>query len=636
MKLILVDAFSVTQYITHPISLVAYISAAIMVYFINRDINERKKIEAAPESERANIIIKTAERLHLDLTLVPKNERADLIRQVLRNRIYKQLIIAFIILVIGMLASYFVLNLMKIKNADATTKRKETALDLAEKQKVQNKYSIKGITLEGETLSLMADSAKLSKDWVDWFDEKPIILTAITGTLDTLKKFSKQFAYLRDISEDTEMTEEDTELSIIKNAKHVKSVRNSIWKSIYASDPNASVEYSFTTNFKNANARLGFDKECFLGVVETSDTSYTEYLPCELSLSQKGFNWLVRNYKLETGLGPDEEEGMMYGPNYKTIANMSKKTLEFYSYLTRGKLPMDFIKVKNSGEEPCTIVFEGGNLKFTFSTPTLTIDAIVIKNESPEIITIDQLNFQYTDEMYLRTRAEDFKIKKNPMLYDGKIKLNSGHQLVIPTKICLNTMKKIKPADSVVEPTDIGRSYFYGKAFYLDSIGVNGYKFPIKQADKMQIVQAYYRNKSYSAEGSCPYIYSFDAKSEKYLLEDHIIYKKNAIPKMGYDTLKLNFPAYKMLLAEIDDETSFIDQIFILKRSPNKKPEKIMPMMTNLKSIDKNYQKLRRGDKIEILFEKFVADPKSQYSLVSYGYYTAHGRAYKAPKVISL
>jgi hypothetical protein len=115
MNLILLDAFSVAQYITHPISLIAYITAAVMVYFINRDINRRKLIESAPENERASVIIKTAERLHLDLTAVPRSERADLIRQVLRNRIYKQLIIAFIILVIGMFASYISLNYIKSK-----------------------------------------------------------------------------------------------------------------------------------------------------------------------------------------------------------------------------------------------------------------------------------------------------------------------------------------------------------------------------------------------------------------------------------------------------------------------------------------------------------------------------------------
>ncbi|HMI01142.1 MAG TPA: hypothetical protein VK541_01595 [Pedobacter sp.] len=112
MTLIIADAFSVTQYITHPISLLAYIAAAVMVYFINRDVNRRKLIESAPEAERANVIIQTAEKLHMDITAVPRNERAALIRQVLKNRIYTQLIIAFVILVIGMMGSYIVLNFL--------------------------------------------------------------------------------------------------------------------------------------------------------------------------------------------------------------------------------------------------------------------------------------------------------------------------------------------------------------------------------------------------------------------------------------------------------------------------------------------------------------------------------------------
>lgn len=126
MKLILLDAFSVAQYITHPISLLAYISAAVMAYFISRDINRRKLIESAPEAERADVIIKTAERLHLDLAIVPENQRAGLIRQVLKNRIYTQLIIAVIVLAIGTFASYIALNFINhAKVVPATHEQKK-------------------------------------------------------------------------------------------------------------------------------------------------------------------------------------------------------------------------------------------------------------------------------------------------------------------------------------------------------------------------------------------------------------------------------------------------------------------------------------------------------------------------------
>lgn len=125
MKLILLDAFSVAQYITHPISLLAYISAAVMAYFISRDINKRKLIESAPEEERAEIIIKTAEQLHLDLTLVPENQRAALISQTLNYRVYKLLIIAVIILGMGTFATYIALNYINHSNVAPVTHEKK-------------------------------------------------------------------------------------------------------------------------------------------------------------------------------------------------------------------------------------------------------------------------------------------------------------------------------------------------------------------------------------------------------------------------------------------------------------------------------------------------------------------------------
>jgi undecaprenyl pyrophosphate phosphatase UppP len=105
---IFLDAFSVAQYITNPISLAAFAIAAIMTYFISRNANDRKKIESAKEEERSDLIIRTAERLHLDISQVPKNERAALIKQVLRNRIISQIISAVVIVILGLFITYLV------------------------------------------------------------------------------------------------------------------------------------------------------------------------------------------------------------------------------------------------------------------------------------------------------------------------------------------------------------------------------------------------------------------------------------------------------------------------------------------------------------------------------------------------
>jgi hypothetical protein len=79
-----------------------------MTYFIAVNVNARKKIESAKEDDRADILIRTAERLHLDLNKVPEKERAPLIKQVLKNRIIGQIIVSLTIIALGLLITYLV------------------------------------------------------------------------------------------------------------------------------------------------------------------------------------------------------------------------------------------------------------------------------------------------------------------------------------------------------------------------------------------------------------------------------------------------------------------------------------------------------------------------------------------------
>jgi hypothetical protein len=117
MYYIQLDVFSITKYITNPFSLIAFIIAAIMTYLSTRNINTRKKIELVNKAERAEVIIKTAEKLHLDINVVPEAERADLIIRVLNNRIKTQIIsaLALVVVIIAFLI-YFLID--GSKNSD--------------------------------------------------------------------------------------------------------------------------------------------------------------------------------------------------------------------------------------------------------------------------------------------------------------------------------------------------------------------------------------------------------------------------------------------------------------------------------------------------------------------------------------
>lgn len=140
MTLLDISFFEITKYITHPISLVAYVCALILYFFISKNINDRKKIEANPEAYQA-----TAERLHLDFKLIAKSERAAITLKVLKNRITSQLIIASALIIGGLLITY-----ISVKYFQQTSKDKQAEINALDKNRriedsIQNSYRLDSI-----------------------------------------------------------------------------------------------------------------------------------------------------------------------------------------------------------------------------------------------------------------------------------------------------------------------------------------------------------------------------------------------------------------------------------------------------------------------------------------------------------
>src|SRR5919202_6466111 len=101
MILLQSNPIDAARYITHPISLVAYACALVVYYFVSKNINDRRKLKENPET-----YVKIAERLHIDLNKIPKNERSSIVMRILKNRITSQLITASSLIIGGLLLSY--------------------------------------------------------------------------------------------------------------------------------------------------------------------------------------------------------------------------------------------------------------------------------------------------------------------------------------------------------------------------------------------------------------------------------------------------------------------------------------------------------------------------------------------------
>jgi hypothetical protein len=121
---------SISQYITHPISLVAYACALLTTYFIYRDREERKKLKANPAA-----YVETFKYLNVGLPDLPEGKRYMMAIRILRHRIIIKIISALTMLIAGCIFSYLVITLTKETNrpgpnrvVDTNTHRMDTLL----------------------------------------------------------------------------------------------------------------------------------------------------------------------------------------------------------------------------------------------------------------------------------------------------------------------------------------------------------------------------------------------------------------------------------------------------------------------------------------------------------------------------
>ncbi|HZH66998.1 MAG TPA: hypothetical protein VEY10_19060 [Flavisolibacter sp.] len=108
MTFYLLDGVTTAQFITHPISLIAFVTAIVFGYFSVRNDNKRKQIESAPPERRADVIIQTAHTLHINLQLIPEQQRAGIVLKELNIRFTRYLIGAVVVVILGLFITYLV------------------------------------------------------------------------------------------------------------------------------------------------------------------------------------------------------------------------------------------------------------------------------------------------------------------------------------------------------------------------------------------------------------------------------------------------------------------------------------------------------------------------------------------------
>jgi len=140
--------------------------------------------------------------------------------------------------------------------------------------------------------------------------------------------------------------------------------------------------------------------------------------------------------------------------------------------------------------------------------------------------------------------------------------------------------------------------------------------------DRLSLV-THYRANPYYADAACPYIYSQERGASTWRFDTAILINLRSKSLEGQQTRALKAFNGKLLVTEMEPETSFIDQIFVTVTQKDGKEIRLEVADAALKNKDGKYLILQKGQSKVVDFERSmenIVDPVD-YSITAYGYY---------------
>jgi tetratricopeptide (TPR) repeat protein len=133
----------------------------------------------------------------------------------------------------------------------------------------------------------------------------------------------------------------------------------------------------------------------------------------------------------------------------------------------------------------------------------------------------------------------------------------------------------------------------------------------------------FYRVRRESYYGlACPYVYTFDEGSGRWLFDTTIIYKLNGADLEALQSRPLERFDGKLIVREVEPEVSHLDQIAVVVTDRRGWSHTLRPQLKTLVNADGQYLVLRRGDEVNLTFEGFgLIDRPKSFRIEAKGYY---------------
>ncbi|MBV9157239.1 MAG: hypothetical protein JO097_13330 [Acidobacteriaceae bacterium] len=165
-----------------------------------------------------------------------------------------------------------------------------------------------------------------------------------------------------------------------------------------------------------------------------------------------------------------------------------------------------------------------------------------------------------------------------------------------------------------VDP-EISKVYVVGPSIDAVSVEVGGVSMSLRQFDPHTLIL-----KGGSATGSCPYIFTYCSRDRRWRSEGPILYGFKNKAKEAWDRKALKNFDGRLLIREVDPETSWIDALRVDLSCGGGRTVSLLPRSETLRATDHKYLTLRRGESTFVAFDGEVP-PVCQAVLNSYGYY---------------
>ena len=191
-----------------------------------------------------------------------------------------------------------------------------------------------------------------------------------------------------------------------------------------------------------------------------------------------------------------------------------------------------------------------------------------------------------------------------------------GQTFDIKTDLLLAMLKKPKQSPM------LDKEYIFGPSASIESVTVNNVSYPFRQNDVTRLAI----RRGGAEIGSCPFIFTYSAQSRSWESEGHILYRVNSPLLEATDEKELKRFDGRVIVKEQDPETSFIDFMYVKATALDGSETLLYPQNQTLRSQDRVYLKLRKGEQLEVKFD-FPLNFLATYTLVARGYYVPFRKA---------